>query len=75
MSNSYIVWTKEGYYYTTGNGRYGRVNGKIGSAEVMCEKHALAIRKIISDVPECEARLEQVATRGCLVCKRNEGRQ
>lgn len=39
---AYKVETDYGFYYTTGNGRYGRING-VEIYEAMCKEHAQAV--------------------------------
>lgn len=68
----YIVRVAEsGYYYTAGNGRYGRVNGLKANAETLCEKHANEIAEVIRSA-DVSVVLEEVATRGCMVCQRRK---
>lgn len=65
----YRVKTKDGYYYSTGNGRYGRVNGSKLEAWLLCEKHATeAIEFFNATFPELEA--EQERLNGQAPCNR-----
>ena len=67
----YRVKTKNGYYYSTGNGRYGRVNGSKIKAWLLCEKHATeAIGFLNATFPELEA--EKVRLNGQVPCNRCE---
>lgn len=59
MTEFYRVKTDLGYHYTTGQGRYGRVDGEPLWAEILCQEHATLVAENIKDlVPQVNPRLE-----------------
>lgn len=68
----YRVKAIAGYFYTVGNGRYGRWNGSRLSAEILCAEHADAQIKTLTDIaPEYEpTREDYPGTAACAICKR-----
>jgi len=48
LDRRYRVKTNRGYYFTEGRG-YGRFHGQALQADVMCEKHAKEVVRLIGD--------------------------
>lgn len=43
----YRILTSQGYYFTVGNGRYGRADGQRAQAEALCDEHAALCVKML----------------------------
>lgn len=48
----YRIKTSMGYYYSTGGGRYGRVDGKSIYAQIFCPRHAEELITGLEDLDE-----------------------
>lgn len=75
---AYKIKTVSGYYYTTANGRYGRINGTAPHEyEALCEHHAKAVAEFLEGV---EAQPEIIEIKAapfaipCARCKREKER-
>lgn len=67
------VKTERGYYYSTGNGRYGRLDGQALYAEVMCQQHAGVIAESFAAL-SIQAEIEEYpgTVRECMKCQREK---
>lgn len=73
---AYKVKTVSGYYYTTGNGRYGRIDGST-HYEALCEHHAKAVAEFL-DGFEAQSEIIEIKAAPfaipCAKCKRERER-
>ena len=70
----YNVKRESGYYYTTGNGRYGRVAGLKLMADPMCGLHANGVVEMLTS-NGVQAEIEDTSEMKCEVCKREAARR
>lgn len=74
MTDRYRIKTSAGYYYSTGNGRYGRFDGQRLYGEVLCKEHAEEIVNNLKElVPQIEADLDVFKGHAvCRICQREK---
>lgn len=74
---AYKIKTKSGFFYTDGNGRYGRVDGTV-RYEALCQEHANEVTALF-DKLEVESEIIEIKAAPfvipCAKCKRDEEKQ
>lgn len=80
MTGRFLVSTVKGYWYTEGNGQYGRIDGMRLYADVMCEEHAQQVAECLKAAQETigeNIEIELVVYPGhapCVKCRLEEAR-
>lgn len=70
----YRVLTNRGYYFTVGQGRYGRVDGKRSQAEALCEAHAAQCVKMLKPYGLRPIQISSAdGSSVCAACRRADG--